>query len=150
MRTTGIGERIVVPAEVETLATIAVNAAFEVHRELGPGLLESAYEAAFAWELESQGVRFQRQVPVPVHYKGRRIELGFRADVLMGSRLLVELKAVEGILPVHKAQVITYLKVLNLPLGLLINFNEVLIKDGLRRVLNLRHDATRSPVLLTQ
>jgi iron complex transport system substrate-binding protein len=131
--------RVSISSEVEALATIAVNAAFDVHRELGPGLLESAYEAAFACELELRNVRHQRQVPVPVHYKGKLIELGFRADVLLEGRLLVELKAVERVLPVHTAQVITYLKVTNLPLGLLINFNEVLIKDGLHRVLNLRH-----------
>jgi GxxExxY protein len=131
--------RVSISSDVEALATIAVNAAFDVHRELGPGLLESAYEAAFACELELRNVRHQRQVPVPVHYKGKLIELGFRADVLLEGRLLVELKAVERVLPVHTAQVITYLKVTNLPLGLLINFNEVLIKDGLHRVLNLRH-----------
>lgn len=131
--------RVSIPPDVESLATAAVNAAFEVRRELGPGLLESAYEAAFSCGLDLRGVRHQRQLPVPVRYKGRLIELGFRADVVLEGRLLIELKAVETVLPVHTAQVITYLKVLNLPLGLLINFNEVLIKDGLHRVLNLRH-----------
>ena len=129
-------ERIVIPAEVEQMATIAVDAAFAVHLELGPGLLESAYEACFARELELRGINYQRQLAVPLNYKGKLIEIGFRADVVMGGKLVIELKAVEQVIPVHKAQVITYLKILKLPLGLLINFNEVLIKDGIQRVLN--------------
>lgn len=128
---------ISIPADVEPLATLAVDVAFSVHKELGPGLLESAYEACFAYELELREVRFQRQLPVPLSYKGTLIEVGFRADVLIEQKLLIELKAVETLAPVHQAQVITYLKVLKLPLGLLINFNTVLIKDGIRRVLNL-------------
>jgi GxxExxY protein len=128
---------ISIPADVERLATLAVDAAFSVHKELGPGLLESAYEACFAYELELREVHFQRQLPVPLSYKGQIIEVGFRADVVLDQKLLIELKAVEALAPVHQAQVITYLKVLKLPLGLLINFNTVLIKDGIRRVLNL-------------
>ncbi len=129
--------KIVVPEEIERMATIAVDAAFAVHSEYGPGLLESAYEACFAYELEVRGIQYQRQLPVPLNYKGKLIEVGFRADILIASKLLIELKAVEQVIPVHKAQVITYLKVLNLPLGLLINFNEVLIKDGIQRILNI-------------
>ena len=130
-------EKIVIPAEIEEMATIAVDAAFAVHSEFGPGLLESAYEACFARELELRGIKYQRQLAVPLNYKGKLIEVGFRADVVIGGRLLLELKAVEQVIPVHKAQVITYLKILRLPLGLLINFNEVLIKDGIQRVLNI-------------
>ena len=130
-------EKIFIPAEIEQMATIAVDAAFAVHSEFGPGLLESAYEACFARELELRGIKYQRQLPVPLNYKGKLIEVGFRADVVIGGKLLIELKAVEQIIPVHKAQVITYLKRLKLPLGLLINFNEVLIKDGIQRVLNI-------------
>lgn len=129
--------KVSIPPQVEVLATAAVNAAFDVHKELGPGLLESVYEAAFVHELGMRGIRYRRQVPVPVTYKGSLLELGFRADVLLDDRLLVELKAVEQLVPLHKAQTITYLKVLGLPLGMLINFNEVLIKDGIHRVLNL-------------
>lgn len=129
-------ERIVIPAEIEQMATIAVDAVFAVHLEFGPGLLESAYEACFARERELRGIEYQRQLPVPLNYKGKLIEVGFRADVVIGGKLLIELKAVEQVIPVHKAQVITYLKILKLPLGLLINFNEVLIKDGIQRVLN--------------
>jgi GxxExxY protein len=130
-------EKVVIPQEIEALATTAVDAALEVHRQMGPGLLESAYEACFAHELELRGIRFQRQLPVPLNYKGRLVEVGFRADVLIGDKLLIELKAVDELQPIHRAQVITYLKLLNLPLGLLINFNSTLLKHGLRRVLNI-------------
>jgi iron complex transport system substrate-binding protein len=130
-------KQIIIPRDVEEMATLAVDAAFSVHKELGPGLLESAYEACFARELELRSVRHQRQLPVPLNYKGKVIEVGFRADVIIEQKLLIELKAVEGIIPVHHAQVITYLKLMRLPLGLLINFNEVLVKDGIHRILNL-------------
>jgi GxxExxY protein len=130
-------KQIIIPQDIERMATLAVDAAFAVHKELGPGLLESAYEGCFAYELELREVRFQRQLPVPLNYKGKLIEVSFRADVVLEQRLLIELKAVEALLPVHRAQVITYLKVLQLPLGLLINFNTALIKDGLHRILNL-------------
>ena len=130
-------KQIIIPRDVEEMATLAVDSAFSVHKELGPGLLESAYEACFAHELELRGVKYQRQLPVPLNYKGKLIEVGFRADIVIEQRLLIELKAVEGIIPVHQAQVITYLKILQLPLGLLINFNEVLIKHGIHRILNL-------------
>jgi len=130
-------KQIIIPRDVEEMATLAVDSAFSVHKELGPGLLESAYEACFAHELELRGVKYQRQLPVPLNYKGKLIEVGFRADIVIEQRLLIELKAVEGINPVHQAQVITYLKILQFPLGLLINFNEVLIKHGIHRILNL-------------
>ena len=129
--------RIAIPQEIERLATVAVDAAFAVHTELGPGLLESAYQTCFVHELGLRGVAYQKEVPVPLNYKGIRIEVGFRADVIIEQRLLIELKAVEQLLPIHKAQVITYLKLTHLPLGLLINFSEVLIKHGIQRVLNL-------------
>lgn len=129
--------RIIISPEVERLATLAVDTAFAVHSELGPGLLESAYQACFFHELGLRGVAYQKELPVPLNYKGVRIEVGFRADVIIEQKLLIELKAVEQLLPIHKAQVITYLKLTHLPLGLLINFNEVLIKHGLQRVLNL-------------
>ena len=130
-------KQIIIPQDIEAMATLAVDAAFSVHKELGPGLLEGAYEACFAHELGLRGVKYQRQLPVPLNYKGKLIEVGFRADIVIEQRLLIELKAVEGIIPVHHAQVITYLKILRLPLGLLINFHEVLVKDGIHRILNL-------------
>ncbi len=130
-------DKVVIRQEVEALATISVDAALEVHRQLGPGLLESAYEACFAHELELRGIRYQRQLAVPLNYKGTMVEVGFRADLLVGEKLLIELKAADELQPIHRAQVITCLKLLNLPLGLLINFNSTLLKHGLRRVLNI-------------
>jgi iron complex transport system substrate-binding protein len=130
-------KRVRVPGEIERLATIVVDSAFTVHKELGPGLLESAYEARLSRELELRGVKHQRQLPVPLEYKGIRVEIGYRADVVVEEKLLLELKAVDALLPIHTAQVITYLRLKKFPLGLLINFNEVLIKNGIHRVLNV-------------
>ena len=130
--------RIIIPSEIEKLATLTVDAAFAVHSELGPGLLESAYQACFSRELELRGVAYQKELPIPLTYKGKRIEVGFRADVVIEQKLLIELKAVEQVLPIHKAQVITYLKLMNFSLGFLINFNEILIRDGIQRVLNIK------------
>ena len=129
--------RIIISPEVERLATLAVDAAFAVYTELGPGLLESAYQVCFVHELGMRGVAYQKELTIPLNYKGVRIEVGFRADVVIEQKLLIELKAVDQVLPIHKAQVITYLKLTHLPLGILINFNEVLIKHGIQRVLNL-------------
>ncbi len=129
---------VVIPPEIEQLAKASVDAAFCVHRELGPGLLESAYEACHLRELELRGMNYQKQVPIPLCYKSEPVEAGFRADVIVERKLLIELKAVEQIAPIHRAQVITYLKILKFPLGLMVNFNEVLIKDGIMRVLNIQ------------
>ena len=130
-------KRVRVPNEIERLATIVVDSVFSVHTELGPGLLESAYEACLSRELELRGVKHQRQIPVPLEYKGIRVEIGYRADVVVEEKLLLELKAVDELLPVHTAQVVTYLRLKKFPLGLLVNFNEVLIKHGIHRVLNV-------------
>lgn len=126
-----------VPDEVERLLTAVVDAAFAVHQELGPGLLESAYEACLSHKLRLRNVNHQLQLPVPLNYKGIRIEVGYRADVVVEEKLLVELKAVDQLLPIHTAQVVTYLRLKRFPLGLLINFNEVLIKHGIHRILNV-------------
>ena len=130
-------KRVRVPAEVEKLVTLVVDSAFAVHQELGPGLLESAYEACLSHELRLRGIQHQLQLPVPLHYKGIKIEVGYRADVVVEEKLLIELKSVDVLSPVHTAQVITYLRLKKFPLGLLINFNEVLIKHGIHRVLNV-------------
>lgn len=130
-------KRVRVSAEVERLAAIVVDSAFAVHIELGPGLLESAYEACLSHELQLRGVRHQLQLPVPLNYNGVRVEIGYRADVIVEEKLLLELKAVDQLMPVHTAQVITYLRLKKFPLGLLINFNEVLIKHGIHRILNV-------------
>ena len=130
-------KRVRVPPDVERLAALVVDSAIAVHKELGPGLLENAYEACLSHELRLRGVKHQLQLPVPLNYKGIRVEIAYRADVIVDEKLLVELKAVDELLPVHTAQVITYLRLKKFPLGLLINFNEVLLKHGIHRVLNV-------------
>jgi GxxExxY protein len=122
--------------EVERLTSITLDAAITVHRELGPGLLESVYEQCLAHELRSLGISLEVQKVVPLSYQGLALETGFRADLIVADSLLIELKAVEALLPVHKAQVITYLKLTRLPLGLLINFNVPLLKEGLHRFIH--------------
>ena len=131
------GAKVTVPPEIDALASHAVTAALAVHRALGPGLLESAYEECLAIELVAQGLAVERQKSVPLVYRGRTIDAAYRLDLIVERRLLIELKAVESILPVHRVQVATYLRLLGLPLGLLVNFNVPLLKDGVHRVLNL-------------
>jgi len=130
-------KRVHISPDVERLASLVVDSAFAVHKELGPGLLEGAYEACLSLELRLRGVNHQLQLPVPLNYKSILVEIAYRADVIVEEKLLVELKAVDQLLPVHTAQVITYLRLKRFPLGLLINFNEVLIKSGIHRVLNV-------------
>lgn len=113
-----------------------IGAAIEVHRHLGPGLLESAYEECLCHELALQGVPFERQKPLAIHYKGKDLDCGFRLDVVVSDLVILELKAVEKIDPIHVAQLLTYLKLSNLKLGLLINFNGSVLKDGIRRIVN--------------
>ena len=130
-------KQVVVPEEIERLATQTVNAALAVHRALGPGLLESAYQECLAIELSLAGLRVEREKSLPLVYRGHSIESAYRLDLIINGNLLVELKAIESVQPIHRVQVTTYLKLLKLPLGLLINFNVPLIKDGITRVLNL-------------
>lgn len=122
-------------ASVDTLARRVIGAAIEVHRILGPGLLESIYEEALCVELALAGIAFARQVPVTVHYKRHHIG-DARLDLLVGDQLIVELKNVEGIAPVHIAQVLSYLKIKRLRLGLLVNFNVPELRLGIKRVIN--------------
>ena len=113
-----------------------VDAAYRVHTSLGPGLLESAYEAVLAFELESLGLRVARQQAVPIVYQGMRIETGFRADLIVADLVIVEIKSVESVAPVHKKQLLTHLRLAGKRLGLLINFNVALVKDGITRIAN--------------
>ena len=122
--------------DVETLATVVIDAAFAILREIGPGLLESAYEGILAHQLRAKGLVVERQKPVPIHFDGISIDEGFRLDLLVDGQLVVELKSVEKLHPVHPKQVLTYLRMMNLSLGLLINFGSPLLKDGLKRVVN--------------
>lgn len=118
----------------DDLASAVIGAAIEVHRVLGPGYLESVYEEALAVELKLRGIAFERQKAISVEYKEHTVGEG-RLDLLVGNRLVVELKAVDAFAPIHTAQVMSYLKTLNLPLGLLINFNVPLLKHGIKRVI---------------
>ena len=113
-----------------------VDAAYRVHTTLGPGLLESVYEAALAYELGKRGLHVSRQQVIPVVYETVRIQTGFHADLLVEAQVIVEIKAVETIAPVHKKQLLTYLKLADKRLGLLINFNVALIKHGITRIVN--------------
>jgi GxxExxY protein len=113
-----------------------VDAAYQVHARLGPGLLESVYEELLSFELAKRNLKVERQKQVPVFYDGNKIDLGFRADLVVEDIVLVELKSVEMLAPVHKKQLLTYLKVSGLKLGLLINFGALLIKDGIVRIAN--------------
>jgi GxxExxY protein len=121
------------PPETERIATRVVDAAFQVHSRLGPGLLESAYEICVAYELERQNLRVERQVTLPIQYGELRLDAGYRLDLLVERQVIVELKAVEKLIPLHDAQVLTYMKLSGYRLGLLINFSVPLIKDGIRR-----------------
>ena len=129
------------------LSETIIGACIEVHRHLGPGLLESAYEQCLAHELELQRLRFARQLAIPVAYKGCLIDCGYRIDFMIENSIVVELKAVENLLPVHQAQVLTYLKLTRLSVGLLVNFNVRVLKDGLRRL--TRKDRSSLPVFLS-
>ena len=122
------------------LSEAIIGAAIEVHRQLGPGLLESTYEACLFQELLARGLSAERQVALPVHYKGTRVDAGYRIDLLVEDEVIVELKAVSALEPIHQAQVITYLKLSGISLGLLINFNVMLLKNGIKRVVNKHID----------
>ena len=118
-----------------------IGASIEVHRALGPGLLESAYEECLCYELEGRGISIQRQVPLPVEYKGIKLDCGYRMDVVVDDMVVLELKAVDRLLPVHEAQLLTYLRLRRCPVGLLINFNVPVLRQGLKRIVhNLRED----------
>ncbi len=120
--------------EFDSLSKRVIGCALEVHRELGPGLLESAYEACLAHELTEAGVTFQRQCPLPVVYKAVRVDCGYRAGLVVERQLVVELKTAEQLLPIHEAQLLSYMKLAHVSVGLLINFNVRLLRDGLKRM----------------
>ena len=118
------------------IARQVVDAAYKVHTKLGPGLLETAYEAALAHELKKRLLIVRRQVPVPIIYEEVVLDEGYRADLMVEDKVIIELKSVEALAPVHKKQVLTYIRLADKRLGLLINFGEALIKDGIKRVVN--------------
>jgi GxxExxY protein len=118
------------------IAKQIVDVAYKIHTTLGPGLLESVYEKIMAHELKKRGLHVVNQQPLPVVYEGVRLNIGFRVDLIVESKVVVEIKSVEAIAPVHKKQLLTYLRLTDKRLGLLINFNVELIKDGISRVVN--------------
>ena len=129
------GNFLAVSSETDRIAKEVVDAAFKVHLTLGPGLLESVYEACLAHELSRRGLKFQTQVVQPIVYDGVHLDAGLRIDLLVENQLVVELKAVETMLPLFEAQFLTYLKLTKIRLGLLINFNVPKIKDGIHRII---------------
>ena len=124
------------PTADSALTGAIIGAAIEVHRALGPGLLESAYEECLAVELADRGLRVERQTVLPVIYKGRTLDAGYRIDLLVNSEVIVELKSVQKLEPIHDAQLLTYLKLAGIRHGLLLNFNVAVLKDGIRRMVN--------------
>jgi iron complex transport system substrate-binding protein len=122
--------------EIDDVSGIIVDAAYKVHTGLGPGLLESVYEAVLAQELGRRGLAVERQKPISFEYDGITFEEGFRVDLLVENKVVVELKSVEKIAPVHPKQLLTYLKLMHLPVGLLINFGAATLKEGLQRIVN--------------
>ena len=136
---------------LEELTAKVIGAAIEVHRNLGPGLLESIYEKALAIELEARGIQADRQKQLPLRYKGHQLPGALQLDFLVEDIVVLELKAVETVLEIHQAQLLTYLRLANKPLGLLINFNVPILKQGIRRFLNkpFADDAQTSPTIET-
>jgi GxxExxY protein len=123
------------PQEIERVATEIVQAAYEVHRHIGPGLLESTYELCLVHELYTRGLQFEQQLALPLVYKGVRLEAGLRLDILVEKAVVVEVKAVEALGPLHQAQLLSYLKLANLRLGFLVNFNVPIIGQGIQRLI---------------
>ena len=118
------------------ISKVVLDECFAIHQELGPGLLETVYEVVLARALEGRGLCVQRQAPVAIEFRGLRFDEGFRADLIVEGKVLIELKSVEGLKPVHGKQVLTYLRLTRMKLGLLINFGEVMLKNGIKRVAN--------------
>jgi GxxExxY protein len=124
-----------------------IGACIEIHRQLGPGLLESVYEECLCYELSVLGIRFERQKSLPVKYKNVNLDCGYRLDLVIEGKIILELKTVEQLLPIHEAQLLTYLKLSGLTLGLLINFNVPVLKNGIKRIANNFIDSSASPRL---
>jgi GxxExxY protein len=133
---TEINQRAAIERQENEISGKIIGAAIEVHKMLGPGLLESAYEECLCCEMALRGIRFERQVALPLYYKGADLDCGYRLDLLVEDQVIVELKSIEALEPIHDAQLLTYLKLRNAWLGLIINFNVIMLKDGVRRLVN--------------
>ena len=136
--------------DVEQLATIAVDCGLKAHQRLGPGLLESAYEKILAHMLTVRGIAVKSQVLMPIEVDGLIVDQGFRVDLVLEDKLLIEIKSVERIAPVHAKQVLTYLRFMDLPLGLLMNFSGMTFREGLKRIVNNHRGTTGSPLAIHQ
>ena len=123
------------PSELEDLSRSLVDSAFKVHQTLGPGLLESVYETCLCIELDKRGIAYENQAPIALVYEGVRIDAGLRLDLLVEKSIILELKAVDKLLPIHQSQLLTYLKLADLRLGLLLNFNVEVFKEGIKRII---------------
>jgi GxxExxY protein len=141
MQTGIINRRDAETLSFNELTESVIGACIEIHRVLGPGLLESAYEECLCRELTLAGIGFERQKPLPVRYKEVNLDCGYRLDLVVEGKLIVELKAIDGLLPIHEAQLLTYLKLSGLTLGLLINFNVPILKSGIKRIVNNFQDS---------
>ena len=119
--------------EFDELSNKVIGLAIEVHKQLGPGLLENTYKQCLAYELNQAGIRFQMEVEIPVEYKDIRISCGYRIDLIMENKLIIELKSVDKLHSVHEAQILTYMKLAKIKIGLLMNFNEKILKEGIKR-----------------
>ena len=133
---TEINQGVATERQENDITRKIIGAAIEVHKKLGPGLLESAYEECLCCEMQLRGIEFKRQVPLPLNYKGVVLDCSYRLDLLVEDKVIVELKSIEGLEPIHEAQMLTYLKLRNAWLGLIINFNVIMLKDGVRRLVN--------------
>lgn len=133
--------------EVNRITDQIIGAAIEVHKELGPGLLESAYEECLCHELKCRSIQFCKQEPLPVNYKGLRLDCGYRLDLLVENSIVVEIKSISSVEPIHKAQMLTYLRLGKWQVGLLINFNVPVLKQGIHRLVNNLEESQRSPRL---
>lgn len=122
--------------EINEITSIIIEESIKIHSNLGPGLFESVYEEILHYRLAKRGLAVQKQVPIPVYYEEVKMEVGFRADLIVENKVVVEIKSLEIVAPVHHKQLLTYLKLTGMKVGLLINFNEALLKDGIKRIVN--------------
>jgi GxxExxY protein len=137
-------------SDLEELARISVDCGFKIHSDLGPGLLESVYEAVLATALLRRGLAVERQTPIPIEYEGVRLTEGFRADLVVGGSLIIEVKSIERLGPIHGKQLLTYLRLTKQPLGLLMNFGGATFREGVKRVVNNHTDFATSRLRVNQ
>jgi GxxExxY protein len=131
--------------EINDITGIIIEEAIKIHSDLGPGLLESVYEEILSYQLSKRGLSVKRQTPIPVFYEEVKMEIGFRSDLIVENKVIVEIKSVESIAPVHPKVLLTYLKLTGITVGLLINFNESVLKNGIKRIVNNYISASSAP-----